>query len=152
MLDESGGRFSTATAYQAFLVLLGLLALSELVFSNLNTLMTSLESTATEFGLTLAEERIRLLILILLDAVAGIGTIVAFVGFRSEDGQLFQRGLSTTLAGFVAYGVYQIGAANLQLAAQYRMAVSLAGLVYALLGVVAYVGGQRFLDGRRFES
>lgn len=136
-----------ATAYLGFLVVLALIAFSELGFSNLNTLLTDLEATAADFGLSVGAERLRLAVLIILDGVAGTGAVISLVGFYRRDGTWFRRGLYLTLGGFLTYGLYQVGSAWVQLADEYTVPVTIAGIVYALFGLFAYLGGQSFLDG-----
>ena len=54
---------------------IAVIMLSELVTSNLYSLFGNLENTADIMGVTVAEERIRLYILIVLDIVAGGGAL-----------------------------------------------------------------------------
>jgi hypothetical protein len=140
------------TVLQGVLVLLAVIAGSELAFSNLFTLLTSVESTAADFGLTPGAERIRLGILIVLDAVAGGGAVTALVGYRRSDTDLFTRGLYLTLAGFVCYGVYQVASAQLQLAATYSTPVSVAGVTYAAFGVAAFAFGRQFVENGNLQK
>lgn len=141
-----------ATIYQAFLFLLAVIAFAELAFSNVFTLLTDLEGTAEQFGLSVGAERIRLLILIVLDGIAGSGAAIALLGYRRGNVTLFSRGLSLTLGGFLAYGTYQVAAAWLQLAAEYQMPVTAAGITYAVLGFVAFVAGRSVLTNGDFAA
>ncbi len=126
-----------------FFALLALIALSELIFSNLGTLSGDLAGAARMLGLTTAQERTRLLILIALDAVAGAGALLAVIGLLSRT-HLAAYGASLCAVGFLAYGVYQVFAALTQLSEVVRLPVIVAGLLYALLGVAAWFVGRRF--------
>lgn len=123
-------------------VLLALIAFSELIFSNLGTLNGDIAGVAQMLGLTLQQERTRLLILIALDAIAGVGAVLAVVGLLMRD-RLIAYGASLCAMGFFAYGVYQIFAALTQLGADVRVSVVVAGAMYLLLGVAAWLVGRR---------
>lgn len=123
-------------------VLLALIAFSELIFSNLGTLNGDIAGVAQMLGLTLQQERTRLLILIALDAIAGVGAVLAVVGLLMRD-RLIAYGASLCAMGFFAYGVYQIFAALTQLGANVRVPVAVAGAMYLLLGVAAWLVGRR---------
>ncbi|MFC1465334.1 MAG: hypothetical protein ACFLMY_10850 [Candidatus Brachytrichaceae bacterium NZ_4S206] len=123
-------------------ILLALIAFSELIFSNLGTLNGDLAGAAQMLGLTLAQERTRLLILIALDAIAGAGALLAIIGLLARN-NLIAYGASLCAIGFLAYGVYQVFAALTQLSDSVRVAVIIAGAIYALLGVAAWFTGRR---------
>lgn len=123
-------------------ILLALIAFSELIFSNLGTLNGDLAGAAQMLGLTLAEERTRLLILIALDAIAGAGALLAIIGLLARN-HLVAYGASLCAIGFLAYGTYQVFAALTQLSASVRLPVIIAGAIYALLGVAAWFTGRR---------
>lgn len=123
-------------------VLLALIAFSELIFSNLGTLNGDIAGVAQMLGLTLQQERTRLLILIALDAIAGVGAVLAVVGLLMRN-RLIAYGASLCAMGFFAYGVYQIFAALTQLGANVRVPVAVAGAMYLLLGVAAWLVGRR---------
>lgn len=123
-------------------VLLALIAFSELIFSNLGTLNGDIAGVAQMLGLTLQQERTRLLILIALDAIAGVGAVLAVVGLLMGN-RLIAYGASLCAMGFFAYGVYQIFAALTQLGANVRVPVAVAGAMYLLLGVAAWLVGRR---------
>ncbi len=123
-------------------ILLALIAFSELVFSNLGTLNGDLAGTAQMLGLTPVQERSRLLILIALDAIAGVGALLAIVGLLVRN-NLIAYGASLCAIGFLAYGVYQVFAALTQLSDAVRLPVVIAGALYALLGVAAWFIGRR---------
>jgi hypothetical protein len=132
-----------AKLFQGFLAVLALLTFAELLFSNLNTLLTNLEPAAEQIGLSVGMERIRLVILIVFDAIAGVGALYALSSFRQRDAASFSQGLLVTLVGFLGYAIYQIASAWIQLAPAYRTTVTGFAVVYALLGLGAYFGGRR---------
>lgn len=132
-----------AKLFQGFLAVLALLTFAELLFSNLNTLLTNLEPAAEQIGLSVGMERIRLVILIVFDAIAGAGALYALSSFRQRDAASFSQGLLVTLVGFLGYAIYQIASAWIQLAPAYRTTVTGFAVVYALLGLGAYFGGRR---------
>jgi hypothetical protein len=126
-----------------FFGILALLLLAELFFSNLGSL-GRLETVAAQLGLTPQAERSRLFILIVLDAVGGVGALLcvaALFGNRS----LAKVGLPLTVFGFVAYGLYQIVSALTQLAAQWRMPITIVGLIYIVIGLAAWWVGRGLL-------
>ncbi len=119
-----------------FFAVLALLLLSELFFSNVGSL-GRLEAVATQLGLSPVAERTRLFILIILDAMGGLGailTLLALLGNRS----LAKIGLPLTVFAFVAYGLYQLFSALTQLAPQWRMPISIVGVVYIVIGIMAW--------------
>jgi hypothetical protein len=129
-----------------FFGVLALLMIAELFFSNIGSL-GRLEAVAVQLGLTPQAERTRLFILILLDAVGGIGALLcvaALLGNRS----LAKIGLPLTVFGFVLYGLYQIVSALTQLGAQWRMPISIVGLVYIAIGVAAWWLGRGLLKAK----
>ena len=124
--------------------LLALIALSELVFSNLGTLNGDLAGGAATLGLTVQQERTRLLILIMLDAIAGFGAVLALFGaIRPTGANLFQYGAGLAALGYFGYGTYQVFAALTQLQAGMRVPVLIVGLVYAFIGAMAWLIGRR---------
>jgi hypothetical protein len=115
---------------------LALLLLSKLLFSNIGSL-GRLEVVATQLGISPAAEQTRLFILIILDALGAVLTVLALLGNRS----LAQTGIALTVFGFVAYGLYQLFSALTQLAPQWRIPISIVGVVYVAIGLLAwYVG------------
>ncbi len=126
-----------------FFALLALLLLAELFFSNVGSL-GRLETVAAQLGLTPQTERSRLFILIVLDAIGGVGALLcvaALLGNRS----LAKIGLPLTVFGFVAYGLYQIVSALTQLAAQWRVPIAIVGIVYVVIGILAWWLGRGIL-------
>lgn len=125
-----------------FFSLLALIALSELVFSNLGTLNGDLQGAANLLGLSTAQERSRLLILIALDAIAGVGAVLAVIGLIARNG-LATYGASMCAMGFLAYGIYQLFAALTQLGPAMQGPVAAIGALYAGIGVAAWFVGRR---------
>jgi hypothetical protein len=129
-------------AYIIFFSMLALIALSELLFSNLGTLNGGLQAAADLLGLTVRQERTRLLILIALDAIAGIGAVLAVIGLIARN-SLATYGASMCAMGFLAYGIYQLFAALTQFGPAVRGPVALVGVLYAGVGIAAWVIGRR---------
>lgn len=124
------------------LIFFGLIAItlfSEMLFSNLGTLNGDIAGTAQMLGLSVDAERQRLLILIMLDAVAGVGAVIAIVGAVTGRLNLMRSGGTLCAIGLVAYGLYQLIAALTQLGPDLRMPVMLAGGLYMLIGVMAWL-------------
>ena len=124
--------------YFGFIAFLGL---SENI-GNLYSLFGPLEDTADLMGVHVAAERIRLVILIFLDAIFAIGAVLTIWGYRnSEAVRAGRMGVIITTAGMLAYGGYQFWAATFQLGFMPNFH-KLVGVVYAMLGIIAwFVGG-----------
>jgi len=118
------------------------LMLSEMITSNIYSLIGPLDRTAEIMGVSIAVEQVRLVILIILDAVPGVGAVLAIYGYRRVDAIMAGRvGVYLTTFGMLAYGAYQFWSATFQLGNMQGF-VKLVGTVYASLGIVAwYVGG-----------
>jgi hypothetical protein len=118
------------------------LMLSEMITSNIYSLIGPLEKTAEIMGVSVAVEQVRLVMLIILDVVPGVGAVLAIRGYRRVDAIMAGRvGVYLTTFGMLAYGVYQLWSATFQLGNMQGF-VKLVGTVYAFLGIVAwYVGG-----------
>ena len=124
--------------YFGFIAFLGL---SENI-GNLYSLFGPLEDTAELMGVDVADERIRLVILIFLDAIFAIGAVLSLWGYRnSEAVRAGRMGVVITTLGLLAYGGYQFWAATFQLGFMPNFH-KLVGVVYAMLGIIAwFVGG-----------
>lgn len=125
-----------------FFALITITLFSEMVFSNIGTLNGDLAGTARTLGLSVDAERQRLLILILLDAVAGIGAVIALVGALTKRANVLRAGGAMCAIGLVAYGLYQIIAALTQLGPDLRVPVMFAGALYLLIGIMAWLIGR----------
>jgi hypothetical protein len=126
---------------------IALLMLSELVTSNLWSLVGPLEKTAEMMGVTVAVERIRLIILIILDAVPGVGALLAIRGYRrAEASKAGLIGVYLTTFGMLAYGGYQFWSATFQIGNMQGF-VKLVGVVYAVLGIVGWYVGADLRNG-----
>jgi hypothetical protein len=131
-----------------FFGFIAFLMLSELITSNLYSLLGPLEATAEIMGVSVAVERLRLIILIVLDAVPGIGALLAIYGYRRMDAiRAGQFGVIMTTFGMLAYGGYQFLSATFQLGNMQGF-VKLVGVVYALLGLAAWLIGSDLRKGR----
>ena len=124
-----------------FFGFIAFLMLSEMITSNLYSLIGPLEETAKIMGVSVAVERVRLMILIVLDAIPGIGALFAIQGYRRVDSVKAGRiGVIATTYGMLVYGCYQFLSATFQLGNMEGF-VKLVGVVYALLGVAAWIIG-----------
>ena len=121
---------------------IAVLMLSEMVTSNVYSLLGPLEDTAEIMGVSVSVERIRLIILIALDAVPGIAAVIAITAYRSGDAAGVGRvAVILTTFGMLAYGGYQFWSATVQLGNMQNF-VRLVGVVYSLFGIIAwFVGG-----------
>ncbi len=127
----------------AFFAVIALLMLSELFLSNIGTWLNNLEEIAQQFGITPAAERTRLLILIALDAVAGIGALLATWGYlRQAATSLGRIGVILTTAGLILYGLYQFLSAWFQFTGTMSTAIMSVGVVYVLIGILAWFAGR----------
>ena len=99
-------------------------------------------------GLSLTEERIRIFILIFLDAIPAIGAVLAIWGYRRTEAVLAGRiGVFVTTAGMLAYGVYQFWSATFQLEFMPNVH-NLIGVVYDAFGIAAWFVGSDLRKGR----
>ncbi len=125
-----------------FFAFVAFLMLSEMITSNLWSLIGPLEETAKLMGVSVSEERIRLIILFILDAIPGIGALCAIRGYRrSEARKAGRNGVIITTIGMLAYGGYQFASALFQLG-NLRTFVMIVGVVYPLIGVAAWFVGR----------
>jgi len=125
-----------------FFAFVAFLMLSEMITSNLWSLIGPLEETAKLMGVSVSEERIRLIILFILDANPGIGALCAIRGYRrSESLKAGRNGVIITTIGMLAYGGYQFASALFQLG-NLRTFVMIVGVVYSLIGVAAWFVGR----------
>ncbi len=131
------------TPRMLFFLFIAFLMLSELWLSNWGSLTTNLEGTAALLGLSVAAERTRLYILIVLDAVGGGGALLATIGFLVNQPRLQTIGIWLTTVGLVLYGGYQVTSALRQLAPPLTGTIALIGVIYIAVGIVAYIVGTR---------
>jgi hypothetical protein len=125
-----------------FFALIAITLFSEMIFSNIGTLNGDIAGTAQMLGLSVDAERQRLLILIMLDAVAGIGAVIALAGAATNRVNWLRAGGTMCAIGLVAYGLYQLIAAFTQLGPDLRTPITLVGVVYMLIGVMAWLIGR----------
>jgi hypothetical protein len=121
---------------------IAVLMLSEMITSNLYSLIGPLDDTSALMGVSVDVERVRLMILIVLDAIPGVGALLAIWAYRHVDSPAIGRiGVVLTTLGMLAYGSYQFWSATYQLGNMQDF-VKLVGVVYGALGVGAwFVGG-----------
>lgn len=125
---------------------IALLMWSELLLSNLGTLIGNLEATAAMLGLTPEQEQVRLIILMLCNMVAGDGALLALASLFFPSLARYRRIAAwVTTGGITAYALYQIGAAQLQLGEQWSTPITIVGIVYLLLALYSWWVGQRLI-------
>ena len=108
---------------------------------NVYTLLAGLEKTAELMGLSVQDERTRILILIVLDAIPTIGALLALWAYKNPAKiKLGRIGVGLTINGLLAYGCYQFWAATTMLEFMPTMH-KLIGIFYGLLGIVAWYAG-----------
>jgi hypothetical protein len=126
---------------------IAVLMLSEMVTSNVYSLLGPLEDTAEIMGVSVSAERIRLIILIVLDIVPGVAAVIAITAYRSGDTAGVGRvAVILTTFGMLAYGGYQFWSATVQLGNMQNF-VRLVGVVYAVLGIIAWFVGSDLRQG-----
>jgi hypothetical protein len=125
-----------------FFSLIAVTLFSELIFSNLGTLNGNIAGTAQALGLGVDAERRRLLILIILDAIAGIGAVLAIIGAVTNKANVMRAGSAMCAIGLMAYGLYQLIAALTQLGPDMRTPIIMVGVIYMLIGVMAWLIGR----------
>ncbi len=125
-----------------FYLLLAAIAFFELVLGNLLTLAFNIGPAARTAGLTVQMEVLRLVILIVLDAAAGLGALAAHEAIRRENAGLLKKASLLSFIGFGLYAAYQLASAALLLAPGFRLSAAMAGLAYGVLGVLAFHFGR----------
>lgn len=126
-----------------FFAMITLLLFAELWFSNLGALNNSVELMAALMNLDLQSIRQRLAILILLDAIGGVGALAALLGCLLDRAMLRRAGAMVAAIGLISYGLYQLFAAFVQLPPQLRPTIGLIGVIYVGIGIVAWIVGTR---------
>lgn len=126
-----------------FFGIIALLLFAELWFSNWGTLVNNLEGIAALLGLTVEQERTRLYSLIILDAIGGIGALLALAGCLLDRAMLRRVGAMIAAIGLVSYGLYQLVSAVTQLPPELKTTIGLIGVVYIGIGIVAWIVGTR---------
>jgi len=118
------------------------LMISELITANIYSLFFALEKTAELMGVPVDEERIRLVILIFLDAIPGLGAVLAVRAYRGNISlELGRKGVIITTIGLLAYGLYQLWAATFLLGFMPTFHQGV-GIFYASLGVISWFVGE----------
>jgi len=130
-----------------YFIFIAVLMLSEMITANIYSLLGPLEETAEFMGVGVEAERVRLVILIILDAIPGMGAVLAIWGYRSsEAAQIGRIGVIVTTVGMLAYGSYQFWAATFLLGFMPNLH-KLIGFVYVMLGIVAWFVGVDLRQG-----
>jgi hypothetical protein len=91
--------------------------------------------TAARFGITVGAEVLRTAILLILALMVALGALLAVVGLRARRPALFRWGALACTLGYVVYGLCQVALGALQIGST---VVVLAGLIYLVLGGLAY--------------
>ena len=121
-----------------FYAVIALLTLAELFLSNIGSLL-NLEATARMLGLSPDAERSRLFVLIVFDALAGIGGMLAIWSLlRPSAAELGRIGAWMVVAGMLLYGIYQVYSALFVLAPAWQAGILGVGITYALIGLAAW--------------
>ena len=126
-----------------FFGVVALLLLAELWFSNWSTLTHNVEGIAALLGLSVDQERTRLYILIVLDAIGGMGALTALAGCLRDRAMLRRVGAMMAALALVFYGIYQLISALTQLPPELRTTIALIGIIYIGIGIVAWIVGTR---------
>lgn len=120
---------------------IAVLMLSEMVMANIYSLLGSLEKTAELIGVDVEVERARLMLLIVLDFISGVGAILAVRAYRNaKAAHLGGVGVIMASFGILTYGLYQLWFATylLQWLPAFHQGV---GIFYALLGALTWFVG-----------
>ena len=89
--------------------IIAILMLSEMVMANIYSLLGPLEKTAELIGVDVEVERVRLMLLIVLDFIAGVGAILAVRAYRNAAAEhLGGVGVIMASVGILTYGLYQL--------------------------------------------
>lgn len=132
-----------------FYAVIALLMLAELFLSNIGSLL-NLEATAKMLGLSPDAERSRLFILIVFDALAGIGGLLAIWSLlRPSAAEIGRVGAWMVVAGLLLYGIYQVYSALFVLGPAWQAAILGVGITYALIGLVAWWIGRPLIAAAR---
>ena len=126
---------------------IAVLMLSEMVMANIYSLLGPLEKTAELMGVDMEVERARLMLLIVLDFIPGIGAILAVRAYRNAEAEhLGGVGVLMASIGILTYGLYQLWFATylLQWLPTFHQGV---GIFYASLGVLTWFVGSDLRKG-----
>ena len=93
------------------------------------------EPAAERFGIAAGTEFMRSSVLLILALVVAGGALLAVVGLLARRPVLFHRSALVCAVGYLVYGAFQVADGALQVGASI---VVLAGLIYMVLGGIAY--------------
>ena len=126
------------------MVLFGLMFLAEVGDAyGLFLMLVAPAPTAARFGITVGAEVLRTAILLILALFVALGALLAVIGLRMRRRALFRQGAITCALGYVVYGLFQVADGALQIGST---AVVLAGLIYVVLGGLAYAMHRSVLE------
>lgn len=90
---------------------------------------------ADRFGIAAGTEVVRSSILLLLALIVASGALLALAGLLARRPAFFHRSALVCALGYLLYGLYQVADGALQVGSGI---VVVAGLIYVLLGGIAY--------------
>jgi hypothetical protein len=93
------------------------------------------QPTADRFGLAAGTEVVRSSVLLIFALVVAGGALLAVAGLLARKPALFHRGALACAVGYLVSGLFQVAGGALQVGAG---TVVLAGLIYIMLGGIAY--------------
>jgi hypothetical protein len=93
------------------------------------------EPSADRFGMAAGTEVMRSSVLLIFALVVAGGALLAVVGLLARKPVLFHRSALACAVGYLVYGLFQVADGALQVGAGI---VVIAGLIYMLLGGIAY--------------
>jgi hypothetical protein len=93
------------------------------------------EPVAERFGIAAGTEVVRSSVLLAFALVVAGGALLAVVGLLARKPVFFHRSALACAVGYLAYGLFQVADGALQVGAG---TVVLAGLIYMVLGGIAY--------------
>jgi hypothetical protein len=99
--------------------------------------------TAGRFGIAAGAEVLRSSVLLLFAVVVAVGALLAFVGLLARRPALFHRSALACTLGYLVYGLFQVADGTLQVGSGI---VVVAGLIYVVLGGIAYAMHRSLLD------
>ena len=130
---------------ELYFLFISLLMLSELFTGNMFSLTMGLDRAAELMAVSTESARTHIMILSVFDTLAGFGAAAVFLACRNVESShavtAGRIGIIATSIGMLLYGSYQLWYAIYELGdiQEYKKAI---GIVYALLGVIAWVIGE----------
>lgn len=130
--------------YMLFFVLVAVMMLYDLFFNNLPALLGrgGMVRTAAEFGISVGQAQIRLVVLSALGGLAAVGALLAAQAYLNPAAQRNGRiGVYVATAALAAYGLFNIVSAVFLMQSILRTPVLVTGFTYLILaGGIWYAG------------